>query len=53
MTKQDLLREARMRYPVGSKFIDLVHGETFTVSSHNFDSFGDDGQLYIPVEPHI
>jgi hypothetical protein len=53
MTKQDLLREARMRYPVGSKFIDLVHGETFTVSSHAFDSFGDDGQLYIPVEAHI
>jgi hypothetical protein len=53
MTREDLIREARMRYPVGSKFIDLVHSETFTVSSHVFDSFGDSSQLYIHVEAHI
>lgn len=50
MTKEELIKEAKLKYPVGSKFRDLVHGEVFTVSSHYFDSFGDNRQLYIPVE---
>ena len=52
MSREKLIKEAKLKYPVGSKFKDLVHGETFTVGSHHFESFGDAKQLYIDVEPH-
>lgn len=52
MTKNELIKEVKRRYPVGSRFKDLVHGEVFTVKSHIFNSFGDNQQIYIPVEPN-
>ncbi len=52
MNKEELKIEARQRFPVGSKFKDLVHGEVFTVKNHYFDSFGGNHQLYINVEKH-
>lgn len=47
----DLVEKAKRDYPVGSEFYDLVHKAPFEVASHNFDTFGNDDQLYVPVKP--
>lgn len=48
--EDDLISEAKRRYPIGTKFIDLVNNIQFTVKSHNFENFGKETQLYITVE---
>lgn len=45
------IEKAKADYPIGTEFCDLVHKQIFKVKSHNFDTFGDINQLYVPVEP--
>lgn len=44
-----LIKEAAEMYPIGSMFYDLVHKAPFVVASHDFDSFGNQNQIYVPV----
>jgi len=50
MSKEELLEEAKKRFPVGTKFKDLVHNEIFTVSKNKFDFFGKEEYVYVLVE---